>query len=80
MHMVALAKLNLLAEAHGTTTTLVTAQQLWPLILKLSFSRYVGRGYTNLVATFTFFFLRLWLIVFREDHDTSNDRRWERAL
>nr|DAD44931.1 TPA_asm: hypothetical protein HUJ06_003161 [Nelumbo nucifera] len=80
MHMVALAKLNLLVGAHGTGTTMVTAQLLWPFILKLPFSRYMGRGYTDLVTTFTFFFFRLWLIVFGEDHDTGNGRRWERAL
>nr|DAD20103.1 TPA_asm: hypothetical protein HUJ06_021566 [Nelumbo nucifera] len=78
--MVALAQLNLLVGAHGTGTTLVTTQLLWPFILNLPFNRYMGRGYTDLVATFTFFFFQQWLIVFREDHDTGTSRRWERAL
>nr|DAD47791.1 TPA_asm: hypothetical protein HUJ06_017728 [Nelumbo nucifera] len=80
MHIVVLTKLNLLAGGHGTNTTMVTAF-VWPFILKLPFTRYVGRGYTDLVATFTFFFFRLRLIVFGGDSNTaSNDRRWERAL
>nr|DAD47792.1 TPA_asm: hypothetical protein HUJ06_017729 [Nelumbo nucifera] len=78
VHVLVLAKLNLLAGGHGTINHLLTAL-VWPFTLQLPFQAYIGRPCSYLVTASTLFFFRLRRIVFEGDTGTGG-RRWERTL
>ncbi|KAF8412989.1 hypothetical protein HHK36_000961 [Tetracentron sinense] len=80
VHLVVLAKLNFLAMAGHGHSSLVTAL-VWPFTLKLPLSsRNMHKVYTDAAVASRLFLFRLNRIVFGDELNNANSRRWERAL
>ena len=80
LHLVALAKLNLLSSSHSFTP--LVAGLIFPFVLKLSFRLGIARRvYIDLIDASRLFFFQLSQIAFEADQPApANGDRWQRAL
>ncbi|CAA0828356.1 Unknown protein [Striga hermonthica] len=80
--MAAIAKLGIIATAHGGLTP-AAAALMWTFVLKLSFSfRPIRGGCTDLLHAVGLFFFQVGLIVFGREPNVgpAGDLRWRRAV
>ncbi|KAJ4712750.1 Decaprenyl diphosphate synthase [Melia azedarach] len=81
LHMVALAKLNLLSSAAHGISPAILAGLVCPFVLKFTFSfRFIRQAYVDVLYASRLFVFQLGQIAFESEPAAGYNSRWERAI